>query len=342
MPLRPPARKAESGGEAVLINPPAERLGTRHAFLWGRGRRHYLADFRGPLSIKAVVAGRAVWETEGRRYEVDPSSFIVVNEDQPYTVSVDGKEPAETFCLFFQHGVVEEIGRVLTIDDASLLDTPEAGHRERAGSVLSHGRLVPGFAFPSFLARDARLLDPLRQAHRMLSRGSAPGPWLEDRILSLGETLIRIGSDARREIARVPAARASTRIELFRRLRRAVDLIEGSLDQPLSLDEVARAACLSPYHFHRLFTETHGETPHHFARRRRLERARERLERSEDSVTDICLDCGFESVTSFSTLFRRRFGLPPARYRRVHRENGKNGEDRTDRSRYLGQEQGGP
>lgn len=326
---------SESGPRgAVLINPLAEQLGARHAFLWGRGRRHYLADFRGPLSIKAVVRGRAVWETEGRRYEIDPSSFIVVNEDQPYTVTVEGEEPAETFCLFFRRGAVEEIGRVLTTEDAALLDRPGSGPAEQPRGARRQGRVLPGFEFPTFLAREARLLDPLRQAHRLLSRGTEPGPWLEERILSLGESLLRMGWDMRREIASVPAARASTRMELFRRLRRGVDLIEGSLDRPLPLEEVARAACLSPYHFHRLFTATHGETPHHFMRRRRLERARERLERSQDSVTDICLDCGFESVTSFSALFRRRFGLPPARYRRIHRENGKNGEDSPVRSRY--------
>jgi AraC-like DNA-binding protein len=257
-------------------------------------------------------------------------------------VSVDGEDPAETFCLFFQRGVVEEIGRVLTTGDAALLDSPEAGPAERTRGARCQGRGIRDFEVPTFLARDVRLLEPLRQAHRLLTRGTPPGPWLEERILSLGESLLRIGSDVRREIAGVPAARASTRIELFRRLRRAVDRIEGSLDQPLSLEEVARAACLSPYHFHRLFTETHGETPHHFVRRRRLERARERLERSQDSVTDICLDCGFASVTSFSALFRRRFGLPPARYRRAHRENGKNGDDRAGRSRYLGRQEGEP
>jgi len=312
----------------VLINPPAARLGTRHAFLWGCGRRHHVAGFRGPLSIKSVIRGRATWETGGHRYELGPSSWIVINEDQPYTLSIEADEPVETFCLFFRRGAVEEIGRVLATCDAALLDRPEAAPEP--------GFTIRNFGLPTFQARDARLLDPLRQAHRLLSRGTAPGAWLEERVVALGEALFRVGDEVRREIARVPAAGASTRVELFRRLRRAVDFIEASLDQPLPLDEVARAACLSPYHFHRLFTETHGETPHHFARRRRLERARQRLEQSKDTVADICRDCGFESVPSFSVLFRRRFGLPPARYRRVHRENGKNGEERRATSRYLG------
>jgi AraC-like DNA-binding protein len=303
----------------VLINPPPGRLGESHALLWGRGRRHHVVDFLGPLSIKAVIRGRAVWETDGRRFEIDPLSWIVVNPDQPYTLTIEATEPVETFCLFFRRGAVEEIGRVLTTSDTALLDRPDG--------APDPGRGRPAFHLPTFRARDARIAEPLRQAHRMLSRGTDPGPWLEESVLTLGENLLRLKEEVLRDIARVPAARASTRVELFRRLRRALDLIEATLDRPMRLEEVASAACLSPYHFHRLFTATQGETPHHYARRRRLERARDRLERSDDTVTDISLEYGFESLSSFSLLFRRRFGLPPARYRRVHRENRKNEEE---------------
>jgi len=157
--------KGKFSGE-VLINPPADRLGTRHALLWGRGCRHYVAGFRGPLSIKSVMRGRATWETDGRRYDLDPFSWVVINQDQPYTVSVEGDEPVETFCIFFRRGAVEEIGRVLTTSDATLLDHPDAAPE-------------PALLFPTFRARDALLIDPLRRVHSMLSRGTPPGPWLE-------------------------------------------------------------------------------------------------------------------------------------------------------------------
>ena len=81
------------------------------------------------------------------------------------------------------------------------------------------------------------------------------------------------------------------------------------------LAEVANESCLSPYHFHRLFREVFRETPNQYLQRKRLANAQRLLERGEQSVTDICLEVGFESITSFSALFRRSFGCSPREYR---------------------------
>jgi AraC-like DNA-binding protein len=87
------------------------------------------------------------------------------------------------------------------------------------------------------------------------------------------------------------------------------------------LSEVARQACLSPSHFHRRFREVFRETPNQYLQRKRLEHAGRLLERDDFSVTDVCLETGFESVTSFSGLFRRSFGCSPREYRQ--RKNSK-------------------
>jgi AraC-like DNA-binding protein len=99
------------------------------------------------------------------------------------------------------------------------------------------------------------------------------------------------------------------------RLERARRLIDACYDQPLDLDQLARAACLSPYHFHRLFSREFDDTPHRYLTQRRVERARELLVRTELPVTEVCLRVGFQSLGSFSTLFRRHAGHSPARYR---------------------------
>ena len=79
----------------------------------------------------------------------------------------------------------------------------------------------------------------------------------------------------------------------------------------------ARVAGLSPYHFHRMFKRAFGETPMQCLQARRLDAARRLLSSSDRPVTLICFDVGFESLGSFSWLFRRRFGLSPRRFRAV-------------------------
>jgi AraC-like DNA-binding protein len=103
--------------------------------------------------------------------------------------------------------------------------------------------------------------------------------------------------------------------ERFARLVRARDAIHARYAEPLSLDDLARQAALSPFHFLRLFRRAFGETPHRYLTRVRIEAAK-RLLLADAPVTDVCLDVGFQSLGSFSALFARRVGAPPSAFRR--------------------------
>ena len=99
------------------------------------------------------------------------------------------------------------------------------------------------------------------------------------------------------------------------RVNRAVDYITANLDQPLRLEEVARAACFSPYHFHRIFRGLLGETLASFVKRVRLERAVYLLShRERPRLTDVALACGFASSSDFSRSFRAHYGVPPREF----------------------------
>lgn len=99
------------------------------------------------------------------------------------------------------------------------------------------------------------------------------------------------------------------------RVNRAVDYVTRNLDQPLRLDEVAKAACFSSYHFHRIFRALMGETLAAFVKRVRLERSVYLLShRNGASLTDIALACGFSSSSDFSRSFRDHYGVAPSRF----------------------------
>jgi AraC-like DNA-binding protein len=106
---------------------------------------------------------------------------------------------------------------------------------------------------------------------------------------------------------------------LFRRLCRSRDYLAAGLDQPLRLADAAREAYLSPYHYHRLFAHTFGETPHEFLTKLRIDRAKRLLARDQLPVTDVCFAVGYESLGSFSTLFRTMVGYSPSAYQRAIR-----------------------
>jgi AraC family transcriptional regulator len=97
------------------------------------------------------------------------------------------------------------------------------------------------------------------------------------------------------------------------RVNRAIDYIVDRISEPLRLGEVARAARLSPFHFHRIFQALLGETPGDFVKRLRLEKALGMMAHARpESLTSIALACGFASSSDFSRCFKRRFGVAPS------------------------------
>ncbi len=104
--------------------------------------------------------------------------------------------------------------------------------------------------------------------------------------------------------------------ETFARLYRSREYLAGRVEQQLRLSDAADEACLSPFHYHRMFVRAFGETPHEFMTRLRIDRAKQLLARDECPVTEVCLAVGYESFGSFSSLFRRRVGRSPLEYRR--------------------------
>ncbi len=96
------------------------------------------------------------------------------------------------------------------------------------------------------------------------------------------------------------------------RLNRAVDYIAERLDGNVSLEQVARAAGFSAFHFHRVFRAQFGETLQEFVTRLRVEKAIFLMRyRPEKKLTDIALDCGFGTSANFTRVFRKRLGVNP-------------------------------
>lgn len=98
------------------------------------------------------------------------------------------------------------------------------------------------------------------------------------------------------------------------RVHRALDCVRADLARPIRLEDVARAAGFSPFHFHRVFKALMGETLHQFVQRVRLERALSLMSRGGATLTEIALACGLGSSSDFSRTFKQHYGVAPSRF----------------------------
>src|SRR5438105_1709537 len=271
------------------INLPWSDVGAASALMTGRVTSDYVVrEYRTPLSIKAVAAGQARYETPQGRYLVTPDVFLLLNDGQQYDMDVPAAWGTTTLCPFFAGGFVEAAVASARASEEKQLDGVEAPPIE-------------------FCERLYPMAGAVAAALRSIKEES-----IEDVFHDLAAALAALRDDVRRDMARFPAVRLATREELYRRLHRARDFIASCYAEPLSVADVARVAAMSPFHLHRAFKRAFGVTPMRFLQSRRLAAARAMLGGGA-RVTDVCFAVGFESLGSFSALYRRRFGAPPSK-----------------------------
>jgi len=114
----------------------------------------------------------------------------------------------------------------------------------------------------------------------------------------------------------VPSENIQVNSEYAQRINRVIDYLRENLDRQVKLEELAKVACFSEFHFHRIFGAVSGETLNSFTNRLRLEKAARLLRYSDQSLTDIALDCGFSSSATFSRTFRQSYDTSPRQFRK--------------------------
>jgi AraC-like DNA-binding protein len=104
--------------------------------------------------------------------------------------------------------------------------------------------------------------------------------------------------------------------DLYERIVAAKVFIDENYHEQINLDEISQKAFLSRYHFHRLFSQVYKKTPHQYLTIKRIEKAKELLSENKQ-VSEVCSEVGFESLGSFSGLFKKEIGFAPTYYRNM-------------------------
>ena len=200
----------------------------------------------------------------------------------------------------------------------------ECGHEHGVGDRCLSFHFTPGFletvvaGVPGarHVAFAAPSLPPLPALLPIIAAGEAArddrdGAALEELTLQIAASVSAVLASAK-TVASAPSPRDAKRVTA------ALRLIEAQAHEPLSLADLARQAAMSPYHFLRTFRAVVGMTPHQFLLRTRLHRAAVRLRQSNEDVSAIALDAGFNDLSTFNRRFRQLMGQSPSLYRIVN------------------------
>lgn len=258
----------------------------------------------GPLSVKCAFNGREYYRSGNDTLAVDDDSFLIFNEGKEYSSYIRSEQVVESFTINFSPSFVAETIASLTKNDDTLV-------RDLA--------VEPGtkFHFTEKLYRHNETLSPLLGSLRTLSQSvDAQKERVYEIFYDVLQALLLSQKQIRSEIEKMSPARNTTKQEMYRRLNIAKDLMYSCYDQQLCLNDIATAACMQTHYFLRQFKKNFGITPHQYLTRRRLDVSRNLLKDKEKSVLEICLTIGFADPSSFSKLFKARFGVSPQQFKK--------------------------
>jgi AraC-like DNA-binding protein len=138
---------------------------------------------------------------------------------------------------------------------------------------------------------------------------------LESALSLVLDSAVRAQEVIEQELKRVPLRRIDAKRSVYYRLAEAKEYIDAHFLTNINIEEIASVACLSQYHFLRLFKSVFETTPYQYVISKRLQKAAELLEESTHSVGDISMMVCFDTVAAFCDSFKREYGVNPTRFR---------------------------
>jgi AraC-like DNA-binding protein len=295
---------------------------------WGNhGRVPLSPHFHDEYLICAQIRGHEECLVGGRPHEFSPGDVVLINPQQVHTGNTLGEE-VEYVSLYVDRELVERLAAQMGAPSRSPEFTlVKAGAQAELVDELrvllqlmrEHAE-APLYPTPQAPPEEDVELPGRLITNREGAEHPEPTPVEED--LSVEGALTRVLTHAFEEFSnlRAPRIRSSNRIG-HRKIARAVDFIRELPSDTdvsnVSLDELARVAGLSKYHFLRQFDQVVGMTPGAYLRTLRLCHAGRMLRTTEKPILDIALAVGFADHPSFSRAFARHMGMTPSAYRKL-------------------------
>lgn len=115
--------------------------------------------------------------------------------------------------------------------------------------------------------------------------------------------------------------------EYAEQINRICDYLKLHYSEDISLEETSRIAGFSKYHFSRIFKQLTGVTFYRYINQVRIQKAKIFLMNSDSTITNVAINCGFSSMSSFIRMFRIITGYTPTKFRSLYDRNFETGED---------------
>lgn len=254
------------------------------------------------FSIKYVVEGRETYTINGNEYPLSTGHYLLANRFCEGHVEIDSKYPVKGICI----DIVPE-----------MLSTVVAGY-------LQPGNRFPACDLDRFFNSDS-FLENQYSAHTthvgnfllhldkiLLENPLYQHEFTTEFYYTLAEKIIADHVLVYRQLQAIPAVKSATRKDLLKRVARGKEWMDAHTNEKVEIEAIAKEACMSSYHFFRLFKAVYQISPLQYLLKKRLAFAYQLLRRDRVTVSIAAHQSGFSDIYTFSKAFKKNYGESPS------------------------------
>jgi AraC family transcriptional regulator len=279
-----------------------KETGWPNVIIHASGKSDYRPDIKGTLSLFMNVQGESRCGVSKELVRIEHGYFFLTNQHQHYTLEIESPQ-TETFNIHFGEKLVSQVYTRLVRSAQNLTDSPVIDNHS---PVEFYNRLY---------AKDVQFQGLVKVLYAHSKQGWQDALLLEEQLTEVVVYLLSRHKQIAKEINQLAAVKKSTQTEIYKRLCLSLNYLHSYYTQELSLDELAGIACLSKFHYLRVFKSVFQLSPYQYLLKLRLEKAGELLKHTSIPVSEMSVELGFQNITSFSRLFHQRYGYSPTQYR---------------------------
>jgi len=263
----------------------------------------YSGEHVSRLSIRTISDGYQYHQVNKRDLILKRDNYLIINEGEAFRSEISVKKDVEGILVAFDIDDVKRLYTYLVKNESKLLDDPD--------EVVDQNVYLESQSVR--LSNELKLL--LLQVKYGILNDLQYTMFYEEIFMKVLKQIFKDQSRLARHASALSNKKASTKEEIFKRVRISKDYIDVNFKDDLSIKELSRIAMMSPFHFVRSFKRVFNVSPHQYVTRQRLAKAKFLLRDTEKTIGNICQEVGLVNSSSFTRLFKNLEGCTPNDYK---------------------------
>jgi len=255
------------------------------------------------FSIKYVLNGTEVYTLNNEQHVVKNNQYLLSNIEKEGVVEIESKQFVKGICISIDRNLIKQVVDYILQPDSNCVEEAVTNFFTTSNFLDNYyndidtkvGSLLKGLPFNT--------TEGFSCQHN------------EDRadfFYKLAEAIVQDQMPVFKQLHNIPSIKYSTKKDLYKRIQKALEFIDSSFENDLTINNIATHSCMSEYHFYRLFKQVQGISPMQYIIKKRLEKAKQLIVKQQMTIGEVALHTGFADVFSFSKMFKKHFQMSPS------------------------------